>query len=197
MSEHDKLKLEFPTIKRKKEALEFMEEFYEHNSKVFGSGGLIHYLNDYEGWIEKIKEDAIREFTEEKVPARTYFLIREHDNRIVGIISIRFKLNKHLQVAGGNIGYSIRPTERRKGYNKVNLYLGLLECQKYGIKEALMTCDKTNLASAKTIKALGGEFIREREENEKTPRMVYDFILNVDKLIEEHRDEYFDRIIIE
>ena len=30
----------------------------------------------------------------------------------------------------GNIGYGIRPTERRKGYNKINLYLGLIEALK-------------------------------------------------------------------
>ena len=46
----------------------------------------------------------------------------ESDNKIVGMISIRLKLNKALWNFGGNIGYSIRPSERRKGYNKINLF---------------------------------------------------------------------------
>ena len=39
------------------------------------------------------------------------------------MINIRLMLNENLKKIGGHIGYSIRPTERQKGYNKVNLYL--------------------------------------------------------------------------
>ena len=33
----------------------------------------------------------------------------------------KIELNDELKRSGGHIGYSIRPTERRKGYNKYNL----------------------------------------------------------------------------
>lgn len=59
------------------------------------------------------------------VPNKTFFLIRCEDNKIVGMINIRLELNEKLKNSGGHIGYSVRPTERRKGYNKINLYLGL------------------------------------------------------------------------
>lgn len=98
--------------------------------------------------------------SEERVPAKTYFLIRESDNKIVGMINIRLALNERLKKLGGHIGYGIRPIERRKGYNKINLYLGLLECQKHGIKEVLMDCDKKKLGSAKTMKALDGKLVK-------------------------------------
>lgn len=88
-------------------------------------GGLYRYLDDYECWLKKLEEDYIRTPNEEKVPARTYFLVRENDKRIVDMINIRLALNEKLKKQGGHIGYSIRPTERRKGYNKINLYLGL------------------------------------------------------------------------
>ncbi len=78
----------------------------------------------------KFQEDSSRIANEEKVPARTYFLIRCSDNKIIGMINIRLSLNEKLKKYGGHIGYSIRPTERGKGYNKINLYLGLKDCKK-------------------------------------------------------------------
>ena len=45
-------------------------------SDINGSGGLHRFLDNYEGWLDKLNEDYIREPNEEKVPARTYFLIR-------------------------------------------------------------------------------------------------------------------------
>ena len=61
------------------------------------------------------------------VPATTYFTIRESDNKIIGMINFKHYLNEYLRNFGGHIGYVIRPTERRKGYAKIQLYLVLLE----------------------------------------------------------------------
>lgn len=126
---------------------------------------------------------------EAKVPAETFFLVRELDDKIVGMISIRLALNERLKKFGGNIGYSIRPTERRKGYNKINLYLGLLCCQEHGIKEVLMDCDKENLASAKTMISLGGELIREYY-NEDVKCMVQDYKINVNASLNNYSKIY-------
>ena len=57
---------------------------------------------------------------------------------------------------GGHIGYGIRPTERRKGYAKAMLKMALEKCIQVDIKKVLITCDKTNIASAETILANGG-----------------------------------------
>ena len=38
------------------------------------------------------------------------------------MINIRHHLTPKMLVHGGHIRYGIRPTERRKGYNKINLY---------------------------------------------------------------------------
>ena len=126
--------LEVPGIGRKEEAIAFIREFHEYGSEINGTGGLNRYLDHYESWLEKLNEDYIREPGEEKVPARTFFLIRENDNKIIGMINIRLALNEKLRQYGGHIGYSIRPSERGKGYNKINLYLGLKVCDQYGIE---------------------------------------------------------------
>lgn len=64
--------------------------------------------------VRKLEEDRTRIPNEEKVPAETYFLVRENDNKIVGMINIRLTLNENLKKFGSHIGYSIRPTERKK-----------------------------------------------------------------------------------
>lgn len=186
----EKLKHVKPSLEYKKQAIEYINEFYEYKSDINGAGGLHRYLDNYEGWLEKLEEDRNRIPNEEKVPAETFFLVREEDNRIVGMINIRLALNENLKKFGGHIGYSIRPTERQKGYNKVNLYLGLLECQKHGIKEVLMDCDKENPGSAKTIQALGGKLIREYYDDIFAHCTVQDYIIDVDDTIEKVGKRY-------
>ena len=109
----EKFKFVVPTIEWKQKAIDFINEFYTYNSNINGTGGLQRYLDNYEGWLEKLEEDYNRQPSEEKVPARTYFFVRESDNKIIGMINIRLALNEKLKKFGGNIGYSIRPTERR------------------------------------------------------------------------------------
>lgn len=185
----DILKHVEPTKEYEKQAIEYINEFYEYNSQINGTGGLNRYLDDYDGWLLKLQEDEVRVPNEEKVPAKTYFLIRESDNRIVGMINIRLVLNENLSKFGGHIGYSIRPTERQKGYNKINLYLGLLCLKEHNVKEAFLDCDKDNLGSAKTMQALGGKIVNEYY-NEDIKCIVQDYIFDVDKSIEDNRDKY-------
>lgn len=186
----EKLKHVRPTKKYEEKAIEFINEFYEYNSKINGVGGLNRYLDDYDGWLKKLEEDRNRKESDEKVPAETFFLVRESDDKIIGMINIRLALNEKLKKFGGNIGYCIRPTERGKGYNKINLYLGLLCCQEHGIKEVLMDCDKENIASAKTMLALGGKLIKEYYDEENAHYMVQDYTIDVDKAIKENQDTY-------
>lgn len=186
----EKLKHVRPTKKYEEKAIEFINEFYEYNSKINGVGGLNRYIDDYDGWLKKLEEDRNRKEYDEKVPAETFFLVRESDDKIIGMINIRLALNEKLKKFGGNIGYCIRPTERGKGYNKINLYLALLCCQEHGIKEVLMDCDKENIASAKTMLALGGKLIKEYYDEENAHYIVQDYTIDVDKAIKENQDTY-------
>lgn len=186
----DRLRHEVPSIERKDEALQYIQEFLDYGSDINGVGGLDRYLDNYEEWLVKLEEDRVRVPSEEKVPADTYFLVRENDNRIIGMINIRHCLNRNLRIIGGHIGYSIRPNERRKGYNKVNLYLGLLRCQELGIDEVLMDCDAKNLGSAKTMQALGGKMIREWHEPDIYKTYLQDYTIDVDDAIKTYKKVY-------
>ena len=189
----EKLELIQPNKSYEKQAIEYIKEFYKYNSNINGVGGLYRYLDNYDAWLKKLEEDRTRKMTEEKVPAETYFLVRKRDKKIVGMINIRLQLNEKLKAFGGNIGYSIRPTERRKGYNKINLYLALQICQKHKIKEVMLDCDKYNLGSAKTMQALGGKLTKEYyDENVKC--LVQQYIIDVDKSVEKYKNILYKSI---
>lgn len=187
-------KLVSPTIEYKEKAIDFLNEFYNFNSGINGCGGLDRFVKNstYEAWLEKIAEDEKRIPSEEKVPAKTMFFVDDEDE-IIGIVNIRLALNEKLRKRNGNIGYSIRPTKRGNGYNKINLYLALIECQKHQIKEVMLDCEKNNLGSAKTIQALGGVLEREYLDEELNEiEQVY--WINVEESLKINEEKYKDYI---
>ena len=186
----EKFKLVVPTLEYKEKGIEYIEQLYKYNSLIHGVGSLNKYLDNYEGWLEKLEIYRNSEITEERVPAETFFLVRKNDNKIIGMINIRFALNKKLRKTGGHIGYSIRPTERRKGYNKINLYLALLECQKRGLKEVMLTCNKDNLGSAKTIQSFDARLEREFYDDEVYHCIEQVYWIDVDSAVESKKEEF-------
>ena len=76
--------------------------------------------------------------------------------RIVGMLQIRHWLNDALRFEGGHVGFSVRASERRKGYATQMLKQALALCKERGIDKVLMTCDKDNIASSSVIKKNGG-----------------------------------------
>jgi predicted acetyltransferase len=72
------------------------------------------------------------------------------------MINIRHRLNEFLAREGGHIGYSVRPSERRKGYATRMLQMALQKCAEMGLEKVLIACDKENIGSAKVIMNNGG-----------------------------------------
>ena len=184
----DNIFLKFPTMEDKQEWLDYVADFKEDNPEATPGGFKDNTI--YEDWLEKLNNEHNNINLEEgRVPASFYFLM--NGNRILGSISIRHNLdNEMLSKFGGHIGYGIRPTERGKGYNKINLYLGLKICKEHGIKEVFMDADKENPASWKTMESLGGINIREYYDDEYAHCVVKDYTINVDNAIEENRKKY-------
>ena len=190
----EKFYLELPSIKRKDEVLKYIEEFYEYGSQIHGTGSLDRELKkgkSYEEWLDNnIKlHDENYAFEKGLVPAYTYFLIREDDNKLVGMIDLRLGLNEYLRNFGGHIGYSVRPTERKKGYNKINLYLVLQVAQNHSLEKVLITCADSNEGSKKTILSLGGKFEKNNYDESDNETMEL-YWIDVNESLEKYRDIY-------
>lgn len=78
------------------------------------------------------------------------------DQVVIGFLQLRHTLNDHLLKEGGHIGYSIRPTYRRRGHATRALGLALDRARELGLRRVLVTCDDDNLPSTKTIESQGG-----------------------------------------
>lgn len=189
----EKFYLEKPSMTRKNEIIEYINEFVLYKSNINGTGALDKILEGYsfEQVLERCLNMENEEYSKkfERCPARTFLLIRESDNKIVGSINIRWNLNEKMLQFGGHIGYGIRPTERRKGYNKINLYLGILEARRLGLEKVMLDCDVNNLGSDRTLKALGGKLERtEVDPSDGVLTNVYWF--DVEKTIEKYKGVY-------
>lgn len=102
----------------------------------------------FERGTDEIREKGL-------VPATLYFLV-DNTNKIYGALDIRHELNEYLENVGGHIGYGIIPSERQKGYGKLQLKLGLEKARELGLTKVLITCDDSNIGSSKVIESCGG-----------------------------------------
>lgn len=188
--------LEEANIDRKEAAIEYIEEHKKFNSKISGSGSLDKYADNYVEWLNYIELFKHQDTCPtDYCPGYTYFLIRENDDKIIGMINLRWNLNEWMINYGGNIGYGIRPTERKKGYNKINLYLCLLKAKEFGLNKVLLTVHDNNPGSYKTILSLGGVFENKvLKKGENVPLRRY--WIDVNDSIEKHYEEYKEKIII-
>lgn len=158
----EKLRLIFPTIEHKQAALDYKQEHIDNGeTHIHDSSGFIH-ADNYENWLDKVTWNKT-EATPDWVTGSVYFAII--DDKIVGTIAVRHYLNDSLLKSGGHIGYGVRPSERCKGYATQMLKLALNKCRDLGIEKAIVTCDKDNIGSARTILKNGGvlenEFIND------------------------------------
>lgn len=193
----EKFYLELPSITRKKAITDYINEFVIYESDCNGMGSLDKILEGltFEEALDRCLNMQNEDYAKSlgRCQSKTFLLIRKNDNKIVGMINIRWNLTEEMKRFGGNIGYSIRPTERRKGYNKINLYLGLIESQKLGLKRVMLDCDINNIASSKTLESLGATLDRtEIDPFDGILTSVYWF--NVAEIINKYKDELKDKI---
>ena len=160
------MKVRRPTLADKETILNMMAEFEQTQSAH--DGGFWDAENfDYEEWLEtNLNKEMGIKLPENRVPS-IQFVLFDESGHALGILNLRLRLNEGLLNYAGHIGYSIRPSERGKGYAKEALRQGLQVAKEKNIHRALVTCSTENSASRAVILANGGEWEDVRNGTER------------------------------
>ncbi|MEV4921257.1 GNAT family N-acetyltransferase [Streptomyces roseoverticillatus] len=110
----------------------------------------------FTAWTERLRRQSDRSLpVGEGCVHATHWWIVDGDTYL-GAIDLRHHLNAFLLEAGGHIGYSVRPSARRRGLATWALGQVLLKAPGLGLDRVLVTCDDDNVGSARTIESNGG-----------------------------------------
>lgn len=137
---------------------EYRQDFLDTDCSMDGCGPLRRY-EDPITYISECKKYVNPETLPDGTVIATQFLyVRKADMRLVGMIQIRHYFNDYLSKYGGHIGYSVKPSERRKGYATSMLNAVLPYCKEIGLEKILISCIDGNIGSEKAILNNGGVY---------------------------------------
>lgn len=172
--EHGELILEEVSEKHREAALEFKREFFDADETVINGSALFDQMG-FDEWLANCRRNSSPEtVSEDWAVATTFFAVRKDDGAIVGIIDVRHSLaTDYLVEYAGHIGYSVRPSMRRRGYATEMLGLALDYCRELGIPAVQLGCYTSNEASIRTMKANGGVLVEEKPYLDGVPMCIY------------------------
>lgn len=153
------IKLIQPSAVYARKIAEYRAEFPDERMRVTYDPSRIpgmDYLEKYDNVLDWLK------FCEDMSDKLTWYMaIRESDNKIVGFIVFRHKLeydDDDIEFAS-NFGYSVCPSERERGYAKEELRLGLQKAKAFGLDKVRIICRDINIGSNKTILSNNGVYV--------------------------------------
>lgn len=146
-----------PEIGDKEILQAYVQEHHDcKETSISASMGLLS--SEYSDWVEMIQKNAS---IGDALWGKSLLYLCFDENKLIGLLSIRYELSQSLTPKYGDIGYGVRPSERKKGYATRMLQYALSVCKEKGKDKVVLGCYKDNPASAATIRKNGGVLIEE------------------------------------
>ena len=151
------IQLQPPSLELKESYLSLVDEFRQRGEWLIPFP-LKFPTDDFPAFLERLRQCALGSEIPNGFVAHETFWLVEDGAHVVGVSNLRHTLTDRLRKDGGHIGYGIRPSARRRGHASCILKETLLKAQARGITRALVTAEKGNVGSIKTILKNGGVF---------------------------------------
>lgn len=147
---------------------QYKREMLAAGDAAIDGGALLEELA-FAPWLENVRRNRSRDTVRaDWVVSTTFLALRKRDGALVGMLDVRHSLdNPFLRDCGGHIGYSVRPSERRKGYGAQILRLGLDYARRLGLSRVMLGCFDDNTASRRTILRCGGVLTEQKIRNDR------------------------------
>lgn len=156
----DEIILVFPDESLEEKAYDYKSEHFDYGETIIDGSSFWDKRDSYLEWLTEVRLNSRPETVNPtRVVSSPFFAVRKKDNKIIGMIDCRHYLNDFLKDFG-HIGYSVRPTERRKGYATEILRLVLEYAKEIGLREVNLSCIVDNIGSRKAIIKNGGITVR-------------------------------------
>jgi predicted acetyltransferase len=154
-----------PTLELGQELIAMAEEFRDAGDDRYKSARA-----NFPAYVHGLL-DAARgvNLPPDRMPSSEFWLVS--GRHIIGRSKLRYTLTPALKEEGGNIGYDIRPSERRKGYGTLILKLTMEKAREMQLDRVLVTCDTGNVGSAKIIEKNGGR-LQDQAISKKSGKLI-------------------------
>ena len=112
---------------------------------------------NYKDWVNKVNRNS--EIADDEWGKYYLYLVFDND-KLIGLLNIRYNLTDELRNQYGDIGYGVRPSERKKGYATKMLKYALDVCKEKNMIDVILGCYENNYGSNKTIQKNNGVLYR-------------------------------------